>query len=146
MSELNVAEKVYQANTLLQEARDKVEWNQKLFMRKARFSEDDFISKMPRREGKTFTLKKLVKPVFKKERKNFQYLNAVKRSRKHKVIKKETQVLLVDDCWNAVVNFIKTNRPDIRIVGLKSTWGKEEDQMVEKEFESMKFEHIEFEK
>lgn len=96
-------------------------FRQKLFMREIRFGSKSCVKEWPRREGKSHTLKQLVKPVFKRQRKKAQILQAAKMGRKVKVIHKDTQVVIVDDASEVLVNFIKCNRPDVRVVGLCTT-------------------------
>ncbi len=94
---------------------------QKMFMRRVRFGEEKYVMDVwPRRQGKSYTLKNLVKPLFKTRQKSAQLLSYSKLRRQIKVIRKDTQVVLVDDASQALVDLIKVKRPDVRVIGLVS--------------------------
>lgn len=111
---------VQDAAVAVEMARMDTEFRQKLFMRKVRFSKESCVAKWPRRGGKTHTLLKLVKPIFKRQKKKVQMLRGSLIGRRPKLIRKDTRVVIVDDASQALVNYIKQNRPDVRVVGLYS--------------------------
>jgi len=104
----------------IEESKKNNVWRQKLFMRKIRFGKGSCIDEWPRREGKSHTLKQLVKPMFKRQHKKTQILRGAQIGKKVKVIRKDTKVVIVDDVSKTLVNLVKFNRPDVRVVGLYS--------------------------
>ena len=97
---------------------------QKKFMRRVRFGKRNHREIWDRRMGKTHTLLKLVKPMFKRQHKKVQVF---KLGDKSITVHKDTNVVLLDEVSNDLYSKIMKRRPDIRVIGLSSTWLGQDD-------------------
>ena len=72
--------------------------------RRVRFGKGNYVTKWPRRAGKTYTLLNLIKPMFGKQK-------------VHDKVQKDTEILLMDDWSKDKYDKVLKKHKDIRIIG-----------------------------